>query len=167
MVAPEVPTGGLIGQAVLHDQPDGQSHDPMGVARLGRGQVGHVGGEVVAALGAVMLGISELDVAGPAPERVAEIMQGAGKDAVPGARLAAPRTRPMRVISTARDELRSREPLGIGNAQSGIWRIDSRTKHGNALLYQRLSSLILRLWPSFVILKSPVVVLKSRKFLDF
>ena len=141
MVSPEVPTGGLIGQAVLHDQPNGQRHDPMGIEGLGRGQVGHVGGEIVAALSAVMLGIGELDVAGPAPQRVAEIMQGAGKDPIPGAGLAASRTRPMLVISTARDQLRGREHLGIGNAQSGVWRVDSRTKHGNALLYQGLFSL--------------------------
>ena len=51
MVSPEMPTGDLIGHTVLHSQPDGQSHDPLGVAGLGRGQVGHVGGEVTAALG--------------------------------------------------------------------------------------------------------------------
>jgi hypothetical protein len=60
----------------------------MGVAGLGRGQVGQVGGEVAAAPGAVMLGVRELDVAGPAPHRVAQIMQGARKDPVPGAGLA-------------------------------------------------------------------------------
>ncbi len=32
MVAPEVPTGSLIREAVLDDQSDGQGHDPMGVA---------------------------------------------------------------------------------------------------------------------------------------
>lgn len=61
----------------------------MGVrAGLGRGQVGQVGGEVAAAPGAVMLGVRELDVAGPAPHRVAQIMQGARKDPVPGAGVA-------------------------------------------------------------------------------
>jgi hypothetical protein len=105
----------------------------MGIAGLGRGEVGHVGGEVVAALGAVMLGVGELEVVGPAPHGVAPIMQGAGKDPVPGARLAASRTGPMLVIPTARDELRRREHLGIGNAQGGIERVDGRTKHGNAL----------------------------------
>jgi hypothetical protein len=45
VVAPEVPTGGLIGEAVLDDESDGQGHDPMGVAGPGRGQVGHIGGK--------------------------------------------------------------------------------------------------------------------------
>src|SRR5258708_12272918 len=56
-------------------------------------------------------------------------MQGEGKNSVPGARLAASRTRPMLVIPTARDELRGREHLGIGEAQCGVRRVDSRTKH--------------------------------------
>jgi hypothetical protein len=67
----------------------------------------------------------------------------------------------MPVISTARDELRGREHLGIGDAQGGVRRVDSRTKHGNVLPNQRPFSLILRLRPSSVILKPPVVVLKS------
>src|SRR5208337_4289669 len=133
----------------------------MGVAGLGRGQVGHVGGEVVAALGTVMLGVGEPDVAGSASHRVAQIMQGAGKNPVPGAGLAAFRTRPMLVISTARNELWGRKHLGIGDAQSRVRRVDCRTKHGVALLNKRRFSLILRLGPSFVILKSPVVMLKS------
>ena len=75
---------------------------------LGRGQVGHVSGEVVAAPSAVMLGVGEVDLTGPAPHRVAQIMQGAGPDPIPGARLAAFRTGPMRVIATAPDALRGR-----------------------------------------------------------
>jgi hypothetical protein len=133
----------------------------MGVAGLGGGQVGHVGGEIVAAPDAVMLGVGELNVAGPPPHRVAQIMQRAGEDPVPGAGLATSRTRPMLVISTARDELRGREHLRIGDAQGRIRRVDSRTKHGNALPNQRPFSLILRPRPSSDILKLPVVVLKT------
>ena len=133
----------------------------MGVEGLGGGQVGHVGGEVVEAPGAVMLGVGEPEVTGPAPHRVAQIVQGAGTDPIPRAGLAAFRTRPMRVISTAPDELRGWEHLGIGDAQSGVRRVDCRRKHGNALPNKGPFSLILRLRPSFVVLKSPVVVLKS------
>ena len=127
----------------------------MGVAGLGRGQVGHVSGEVVAAPGAVMLGVGEPDVTRPAPHWVAQIMQGAGKDPIPRAGLAAFRTGPMLVIATARDELWGRKHLGIGDAQSGVRRVDCRTEHGIALLNERLFSLILRLLPGFVILEIP------------
>ena len=161
MVAPEVPTGGLIRQAVLHHEPNGQGHDAIGVGGLGRGQVGHVGREIAAASGTVMLGIGDLDVAGPAPQRVAQIMQGAGEDPVPGVGLAALRTGPMLVVSTAPDQLWGREHLRVGDAQSGVRRVDSRTKHDKVLPNQRLFSLILRLRPSSVIIKLPVVMLKS------
>jgi hypothetical protein len=164
MVAPEVPTGGLIGQAVLYHEPNGQGHDAMGVAGLGRGQVGHVRREIATAPGTVMLGIGDLDVAGPVPQRVAQIMQGAGEDPVPGAGLAALGTGPMLVVSTATDQLWGREHLRVGDAQSGVRRVDSRTKHDKILPNQGLFSLILRLRSSFVILKLPVVMLKTREF---
>src|SRR5262245_40352341 len=133
----------------------------MGVAGLGRGQVGHVGVEGVAASSAVVLGVGGVDVAGPPPKRVAQIMEGTSPDPLPGARLAALRTRPMRVVPTARDELRGREHLGIGDAQGGVRRVDCRTEHGIALLSKRLFPLILRLEPSSVTIKSPTMVLKS------
>ena len=164
MVAPEMPTGGLIGQAVLHHQPDGQGHDPMGVVGPGHGQVGQVGGKEVAAPDAVMLGVSELEVTRPAPHRIAQIMQGAGPDPIPRARFAALRARPMLVISTAPDELRGRQQMGIGETQGGVWRVDCRAEHGVALRSKRLFSLILRLGPSSVIPKSPAMMLKSLKF---
>ncbi len=75
MVAPEVPTGSLIREAVLDDQSDGQGHDPMGVAGSRRGQVGQVGGKEAAAPGAVMLRVGEPDVVGPPGHRIAQVMR--------------------------------------------------------------------------------------------
>jgi len=49
-----------------------------------------------------------LDAEALAPHRVAQIVQGAGPDPIPRARLGAFRTRPMLVISTAPDNLRGR-----------------------------------------------------------
>ena len=80
----------------------------MSIEGLGRGQIGHVSGEVVAASSAVMLGVGEVDVTGPAPDRVTQIMEGAGPNPIPRTRLAASRTRPMLVISTAPNALRGR-----------------------------------------------------------
>src|SRR4051812_36739277 len=136
----------------------------MGVAGLGRGQVGHIGGKEAAAPGTVVLGVGEGNVAGPSPQRVAQIMQGAGEDPVPGAGLTAEGTGPMLVIPTAWDELRAWQHLGVGDAQSGVRRVDSRTTHDNALPSPRLFSWILRLRPGFIIPKLPVVMLKSPFF---
>src|SRR5437764_787538 len=57
MIAPQGPSGTAVGQAVLDDQADGGVDDPAGVVTSGVGQVGHVGVEVPAALGAVMPGV--------------------------------------------------------------------------------------------------------------
>jgi hypothetical protein len=151
VVAPEVPTGGLIGETVLDDQSDGQGHDPMGVSGPGRGQVGRIGGKEAAAPGAVVLRVGEPDVAGPPGHRVAQVMQGAGEDPVARAGLTTERAGPMLVVVTARDEFRAWEHLGIRDAQGGVRRVDSRTTHDNALPSQRLFSLILRLRPGFFI----------------
>jgi hypothetical protein len=151
VVAPEMPTGDLIGQAVFHHQSDGQGHDTVGVAGLGRGQVGHIGGKEAATPGAVVLRVDEADIAGPPAHWVAQVMQGAGEGPVPRAGLTAEWTAPMLVVSTARDELRRRKHLGIGDTQRGVRRIDSRTTHDNALSSQRLFPWILSLWQGFFI----------------
>src|ERR1051326_2070877 len=79
MVAPEMPTGRLIGQAVLDDKTDRHSHDTMGVMSLGCGQIGHVGIEVFAATAALVLRVGEMDFAWPTVDEVAEIVQLAGE----------------------------------------------------------------------------------------
>ena len=117
----------------------------------------------MAAPGAVVLGVGEVDVAGSPPHRGAQIMQGADEDPIPRARLAAARTGPMLVISTARDTLRGREHLGIGDAQGRVRWVDCRTTQDKALPNQGRSSSILRPRPSAVILKLPVMMLKTRE----
>ena len=48
VIAPQMPAGGLIGQAVLDDEAHGQGHDAMGVVGFGQRIVGHVRVEVLA-----------------------------------------------------------------------------------------------------------------------
>ena len=91
MVAPEGPFGRAIGQAVLDDQSDGQLDDPAGVMAAGVGQVGHVGVEVLAAAGAIVLGIEHHDIARPPGEGVAQIMESAATDPIPIGAVAAVR----------------------------------------------------------------------------
>src|SRR5512142_2694880 len=76
VVTPQAPTGGAVRQAVLDDQADGRVDDAAGVMAAGVGQVGHVGVEVLAAAGAVVLGVEHDDVAGPAGEGVTEVVEG-------------------------------------------------------------------------------------------
>ena len=82
MVTPQVPTGRLVRQAVLHDEADRHGHNPMGIVSLGRGQVGHVGVEILAALAALVLRVGEMDFARPTVDQVAEVMQISGEKLV-------------------------------------------------------------------------------------
>ena len=70
MLSPEGPTGGAIRQAVLDDQADGGVDDAPGVVASGVGQVGHVGVEILATAGAIMLRVDQDDVAMSAGEGV-------------------------------------------------------------------------------------------------
>ena len=77
MVAPQVPTGRLIGQPVLGDQANSQSLDAAGIEALGQGQVGEVNGEATATAKAAMAGEGDLQIDGPAAAGIAQVMEGA------------------------------------------------------------------------------------------
>jgi hypothetical protein len=76
MVAPEVPTGGSVGESVLDDQADGGVLHAMGVATLGQRQVGHVGIEAASAMATDVLGVSDHDVDRPTGADVAQVVEG-------------------------------------------------------------------------------------------
>ena len=75
MLSPEGPTGGAIRQAVLDDRSDGGVDDASCVVAAGVGEVGHVGVEILAARGAVMLRVDQDDIAGPPGERVTQVVK--------------------------------------------------------------------------------------------
>src|SRR3954447_21904834 len=62
VVAPEAPTSGAVRQSVLDDAADGGIDDAAGVVTAGFGQVGHVGVEILAAAGAIVLGVEHDDI---------------------------------------------------------------------------------------------------------
>ena len=75
MVAPQVPTGRLIRQAVLDYEPNGNRNNAMGVVGFGQGIVGCVGVEELFAPGALMLRVDQMDVVRPTGYQIAEIVQ--------------------------------------------------------------------------------------------
>src|SRR5829696_3713001 len=74
VVAPQVPAGGLVRQAVLGDQADGQSLAAAGVQALGQSQVGQIGAEVAIAVGAAVLGVGDDKIDGAVRARVAQVV---------------------------------------------------------------------------------------------
>ena len=105
MIAPEVPTGGTERQAVLDDQADGQVDDAVGVVAAGRGEVGRVGVEVLAAVGAVVLGVGQADVVGPPGEEIAEVMEGALELAIAVGAVPTAGTGPSLEVAAASEDL--------------------------------------------------------------
>ncbi len=132
MLSPQGPTGGAIGQAVLNDQADRGVDDASGVVAAGVGQVGHVGVEVLAAAGAVMLGIDQDDVAGSPGEGVAQVVEGTAGQAVAVGAVAAPRARSPTVIAAPAGDLGPGQVVDACGALGGVGAVSAGSRHGLA-----------------------------------
>jgi hypothetical protein len=106
MVSPEMPTGGAVGEAVLHDQAHRQADNAMGVVGLRNCQVGHIGVEKLATLAAVVLRVGEVNIAGASGKEISQLMERAlVRAASASATLAATRTGSALVDATASHDL--------------------------------------------------------------
>ena len=144
MIAPEVPAGGLIRQAILHDESHGERNDAMGVMGLRQGIFRRIRVKESVARGTAVLRVDQFNVARPTRNEVAHIMEYPGAHSISETRLAAPRTGKMGIIPAASDDLcfgqmfRARDTLGR------VRQILTGTEHGNALLGQVSSAQNLR-----------------------
>ena len=120
MIAPEAPTGGLIREPVFDDEAECGGDDAFGVVAAGSGQVSAVGVEVFAALRAEVLGVEHDEVAGPAGEGVAEVVEGATPPAVAVGAVAAPRAGPAAVVTAPEADMGLGEVVDTGDALGGI-----------------------------------------------
>src|SRR5262249_11563156 len=82
VVAPQVPLSGLVGQAVLGNESDGEILDFAGVLALGPGQIGQIGREEEVAAQAVMPREGDNEIDGAARPWVTEVVQGAVGDGI-------------------------------------------------------------------------------------
>jgi hypothetical protein len=134
MITPEAPTGGLVGQAVFGDQADGEGDDPLGVMAAGCGQVGGVGVEVFAALGAVVLRVSQDEIARPAGDEVAEVVECALEDPIAVSTMATTRAGTPAEVAAPMTDLRLGQILDAGDAFGGVGQIFSGSWQGLVLL---------------------------------
>ena len=144
MIAPEMPTGGLVGQAILDDEAHRQGNDAMGIAGSRQSVLGRVGVEELLAAGATVLRILQMNVAGTADNEVANVMQDARVHGLPKTRLATMWTRAVCEVAAPPNDLRWRQLSGISDALGGVRQILSRARHGNALVGQVSSARNLR-----------------------
>src|SRR6516225_4185238 len=132
VVAPQGPLGGAVGQTVLHHEADGGGDDPAGVVAAGVGQVGHVGVEIAAALRAVVLGVEHHEVAGPAGEGVAEVVEGAAGGPVTVGAVATPGAGSAAVVAAPEADVRPGQVVDAGDALGGIGAVFAGSWHGVA-----------------------------------
>jgi hypothetical protein len=136
MIAPQVPAGDLIGQAVLHNESDGQRNDAMRVMSLGQRVVGHVRVEMFPARRATMLRVNEVDVARPTCNQIPNVVKNASPGSAAETRFVTTRTRAMGEVSAAINDLRFGQIFGSCDAFRDIRQILSGARHDKALLGQ-------------------------------
>src|SRR5512135_641301 len=132
VVAPQSPAGGAVGQAVLDDQADGGVDDAAGVVTAGVGQVGHVGVEVPAALGAAVPRVEHDDVAGPAGEGIAEVVEGAAAQPIAVGAGAAAWAGPAAVVAAADADVGLGQVVDAGNSLGGVGPVFAGSGHDEA-----------------------------------
>jgi hypothetical protein len=136
MIAPEVPTGDLIRQAVLDNESHRQGNNAVGVMGLGQCVVGHVRVEILAAPRAPMLRVNQVDVARPTGNQIPNVMKDSFSGAVAKARSIATGARSMREVAATFNNLGSGQIFGSRNAFRDVRQILSGARHSKALLGQ-------------------------------
>jgi hypothetical protein len=136
MIAPQMPAGCLIRQAILDDEAHGQRNDAMGVMGFGQSLVGHVSVEVFATCAAVMLGVGDMNIPRSPQYEIPDVVQHPLPRAIPIARSAAPRTNPMVEIATSGYDFRLGQIFRFADSFRGVRKVLSGTEHGAALLGQ-------------------------------
>jgi hypothetical protein len=149
-----MPTGRLVRQSVFDHQTNGQGDDAVRVMCPGQGQVRHLGVEILAAFGAMMDGIGEMNVVRTAGSQISHIMQHASRPTIPVGTVPTPRAGLSSEVSAALDDLRFGQVLDAGDAFGGIGQILPRSRHGKALLGSRFQARNLAGIPSFVITRT-------------
>jgi hypothetical protein len=120
VITPQMPTRGLIRQAIFHDEAHGQGHDAVRVAGFGQTIFRGVGVKELVTLGTAVLRIEQDDIAGLPRDQIAHVMQHAGAGPIAKARLAALRAWEMFEVATATHDLCLREIFGVGNPRGGV-----------------------------------------------
>ena len=105
MVAPQVPTGRLIRQAVLDHEANGNGNNAMGIVGFGQSVVGGVRVKEVLALGALMLRVDEVDVVWTTGHQVAEVVQNSRGCPVAETRFSTAGTGALPKVAAALDDL--------------------------------------------------------------
>src|SRR5436309_260525 len=134
VVAPQVPTGGLVGQAVFGHQADSHSLDAAGVQTLGQGQVGKIDAEAATARGAAMFGVGDNQIDRTPGVGVAQVVQGARGHSIAAGAVAAEPATASQVVAASVFDTRLGKILDPGNALGDVGDVLAWTSHGSPSL---------------------------------
>src|SRR5215470_11488442 len=137
VVAPEVPTRGPVGHAILDHEPHRQSHHTVGVLTARRGQIREVGAKVLAALRTVVLGIGDHEIPRTPQVEIPQVVQRPLVLLVPIGRVTTTRARLPDGVATVEDDLGLGQGCGCGDPGAGVGAVLTWTEHRVALLAQR------------------------------
>jgi hypothetical protein len=129
VVAPEVPTGSLVGQAIFGDETDGPLLDTTSVPAVKQRQVGDITGEAATTAEAAMAGKSDDQVNGAVGPGIPEVMEGTGADGIATGAVATARAGSRRPVAAAPLDARLREVFDTGDAFGDIRDIFPRAGH--------------------------------------
>src|ERR1700676_4817966 len=101
VVAPQVPTGGLVGQAIFGDKTDGPLLDTTSVLAVRQSQVGNSTGEATATAEAAMAGESDNQINGAVGPSITEVMEGTTAHGIATGAVATARAKSRRPVATA------------------------------------------------------------------
>ncbi|MBV8399510.1 MAG: hypothetical protein JOZ17_12330 [Acetobacteraceae bacterium] len=109
VLAPQVPTGVAVGQAIFRDKTDGTLLDTASVQAGGPSQVRDITGEAATAAEAAMAGESDHQVNRAVSPSITEVMEGAGGHGIAACAVTTARAGSRRPVATA--------PLNAGFGQ--------------------------------------------------
>src|SRR5215475_9631308 len=137
VVAPQVPTRGPVGQAVVDHQPYRQIHHAVGVLSAGWRQIREVRVKVLATLRTVVLRIGNDEIAWTPEVEIAQIVQPPLELLVPIGRVTTTRAWLPEVVATVGDDLGLGQVCGCDDPGARVGAVLPWTKHRVALLAQR------------------------------
>src|SRR5215471_5911502 len=137
VVAPEVPTRGPVGHAILDHEPHREVHHAMGVLTARWGQIREVGAQVLTTRRTVMLGIGDHEIPRTPQVEIPQVVQRPLVLLVPIGRVTTTWARLPDGVATVGDDLGLWQVCGCGDPGAWVGSILPWTEHRVALLAQR------------------------------
>jgi len=129
VIAPEVPTGGSVGQAIFDHHSYRQVNHAVGVMATGWGEIGQIDVEILLTSRAMMRRIRYQEVNRATGGEIAEIVHDALVGFVARGALTTARAGRLLMVAVIKSQLRFGEVLDIDNPLGGVWCVSAWSQH--------------------------------------